>query len=73
VGGGGGGGGVLKNKSELLSHFSRSFVCFSYTNERRPCIILDVKRISSYPHVNLRYRNVSLNLGGCIFCNCSRG
>ena len=29
---GGGGGGSSKNKSELHSHFSSSFVCFSYTN-----------------------------------------
>ena len=28
---GGGGGGRLKNKSELLSHLSSSFVCFAYT------------------------------------------
>jgi hypothetical protein len=29
---GGGGGWGLKNKSELFSHFSSSFVCFAYTN-----------------------------------------
>jgi hypothetical protein len=28
-----GGGRGLKNKSELLSHFSSSFVCFAYTND----------------------------------------
>jgi hypothetical protein len=44
------GAGGLKNKSELLSHFSSSFVCFAYTNGnysggggfQRPC---DIKLI----------------------------